>query len=732
MDQAVAALFRPRHLLVTLLVALATGAVGVTVAATDVGEEAVPPDPWVGDFATPLPHVGDQGRYVVDFRNRDDGYWPDEVTFAWLPDGEAFNATGARLVANRLALKWIDDDADLLVLEPGTNQELGRSQVRNETSTDPAGGPLDPGQTSTDTSRTWSFQEGRSATLWCGIRTPLQGRSIRLTDQVEDGTDCWNGPHSWATDGYAVLVRSVGGQAPHRVAVVDSYQAEDLERKSLYGSGANPFMRSTYLEGFPYAVRVEFMSGQLSDAGYSAAYNLSAYTLGSVPIANERVVLAPAPAPMTLAPMTETGPDASGFVHPYTLERAWARARGDPGFNDLQDYLRDHPGAYIGQAASDEMVQDGRTTYAWYIVLTDGVEQYAFRAMHTPGPAEGIGPVDFPVGLPVGLSAGDTYDRLTNGWEDGPFPLPADRPSVMPTVASQVATWSALTGRHDANTYGFDLRCWDDGRGNKCQTKGQALVGASSDVTNGTPALGYTRTIEDVTLQVDGEGRLVALDERQQTQGANDPLGDPAPTGAAPQVEEMTVLPSSSWRPTPREAVAIGGAAVLATLAYWLWPLAKGGGAGLFSRVHKDRLLDNTLRQRLVQRIEAEPGIHHNALVRDLGKGKGAAEHHLEKLVAARLVLRHRGTGYTCYFPAGTDHRTMAAVPATKADGARQVLEALRNGVPGVRGIAIATGLAPSTVSHHLDRLRAAGLVVGDGRTGYHAVPGRDGPVAAA
>jgi hypothetical protein len=735
MDRHVSALFRPRHLLVTLLVAVMTGALGITVTA-NTGDDGMPaPDPWLAPFATPAPNVGDRGVYVhsQEYVERNDGYWPAEVTFQWLADTTAFNATGASIVANQLLVHWINPEPDLLVLEAGTNRELGRVQRSAENESEP-GSLLIPGSSSNQTETRMDFREGRTATMWCGIRTPLQGKSIDLTQPQDDTTNCWNGPSSRAGREFAVVVHAVGGVAPHRVAVVDSFRADDLERANGWGL-PHAFMRSTYVEGFPYATRVEFRSGQVGPDGYSAAYDLAGYALGVVPVALEATVVTPAPPPLVLAARTEAGPDATGFDHPYPLATAWQRAKTDLTYTDLQDWLATHPEAYIGQARFVEVTQDGQPSYHWYIVLSDGREQFAFRHIHTMGPA--ALPVGaFPLGVPA-PTGGDSYDRLDN-WEEGPYPLPSQLPAELPTIASIAQTWEALTGRDDANAYGFRFNCHDNGTA--CQDTSSIEAGIDRDDSIGryTPAGGLERHIQSNLLQVGSDGSLESLQERTTTQDYNGQLDIEEPRGASPAVEPesaklTTFTEGPSWVPTPKEAAAVGGIAMLATLAFWLWPLAKGGGIGLFSRVHKDRLLDNPLRAQLVQRIEAEPGIHHNALVRDLAKGKGAAEHHLDKLVAARLVLRHRSPGYTCYFPVGTDHRRMAASPATKADGARRILDALHNGVTGVRGIAIVTELAPSTVSHHLERLRAAGLVVGDGKSGYHAVTrsGEGAPAAA-
>ena len=65
-----------------------------------------------------------------------------------------------------------------------------------------------------------------------------------------------------------------------------------------------------------------------------------------------------------------------------------------------------------------------------------------------------------------------------------------------------------------------------------------------------------------------------------------------------------------------------------------------------------------------------------------------------------------------CYFvPRAAASAGAGAAAATRSEGARKVLAAVVAGVSGVRGIAAATGLAPSTVSHHLGRLREAGAL---------------------
>jgi predicted transcriptional regulator len=118
------------------------------------------------------------------------------------------------------------------------------------------------------------------------------------------------------------------------------------------------------------------------------------------------------------------------------------------------------------------------------------------------------------------------------------------------------------------------------------------------------------------------------------------------------------------------------------------------------------------VRRELLQRIEAQPGVHYQDLVRAMGKGKGAIEHHLRKLREGGLVKSMSAAGYTCFFPAAFDRRLTAAAPALKSPGARKVLAAIQaNPGASATDVGVATGLSPAAVNHHLQRLGAAGLV---------------------
>lgn len=728
MDRSVLApLTRPRHLLTTLVVAFITGALGVTAASISADVPASTASPWDLPFAVPQPHVGDHGRYVHAGGNdgRTDGYWPTFVDFAWMGTGSAYNGTGTKVLVNHLA--YYEDrpgaEAQVVSVVPGSTQRVIGGYDSNQTYVNSREG-LWPGgnESSVDQIHHVSFVGyERPLSIWCGIINPLQGHAVRLADVIPDSTECWGGPGSWNVDGFAVVVTQVGGADGNRVALFEGR----MQNRGKMDSDA--FLRSYYREGVAYPVRLEYVSGAVGgECSCSAIYTLEGLTVGTIAVATEPLVLAPPPQAAILGPRTETGPDATAVDHPFPLAEAWAHARDDATYTALADYRVAHPDNYIGHAMYGINTQDARAIHRWYIVLTDGAEQFAFLVERTDTAAPRLPPPLAPPTVAPIATPNYRYDSLNEAWHEGPY-LPADSlPALMPTVASMMEAWTAFSDRSDfANSWYFDLR--PSCRDGSCEPLARYTAGVLHDDFAGVSTVASHRTIARDELEFDAAGRPIgALMQASTMTTTFDALSDPEPTAGGPDqdaaLSALSTVPSGGdWSISPREAVAAGGLAALTAVAYFLWPLAKGGAIGLFSRVQKDRLLDSPVRQQLVQRIEAEPGIHHSALVRELGRGNGATEHHLDKLVEGRLILRHRGTGFTCYFPLGTDRRAMAAAPATKADGARRILQALQSGQSGVRQIAHSTGLSPSTVSHHLERLRQVGLVTGDGRSGYSA-----------
>lgn len=211
------------------------------------------------------------------------------------------------------------------------------------------------------------------------------------------------------------------------------------------------------------------------------------------------------------------------------------------------------------------------------------------------------------------------------------------------------------------------------------------------------------------------------------------PPSDPDAEGSEEPIEQA----SATSRPDPGPSglrvgaglavVTALGAAVwrvrVAVYDRWRWlaPLWS-----LFSRQEKGDLLDHPLRRRTVEAVERRPGIHLEALVRELDAGRGQLDRHLAKLVGADLLVEEIAHGYRAYFrPGDVRPEVRQALLVLKTDGARRIVESLADAPQGgVRAIARETGLAPSTVSYHLHRLEDHGLVLersSDGTPAYVA-----------
>lgn len=131
-----------------------------------------------------------------------------------------------------------------------------------------------------------------------------------------------------------------------------------------------------------------------------------------------------------------------------------------------------------------------------------------------------------------------------------------------------------------------------------------------------------------------------------------------------------------------------------------------------YTRHVDDDPLDNDARRRLHEAVQASPGAHIAALVDRTEIPRSTARYHLRVLEGAGLLESGTVRGKHRFVPAGEDLTVAAALhdPPTRA-----VIEAVDRDEPlAVSTLADRVGRAPSTVSHHLDRLADAGLVERD------------------
>lgn len=120
----------------------------------------------------------------------------------------------------------------------------------------------------------------------------------------------------------------------------------------------------------------------------------------------------------------------------------------------------------------------------------------------------------------------------------------------------------------------------------------------------------------------------------------------------------------------------------------------------------------NEVREKICNEIQASPGIHFNELVRRLAIAPGQAQYHLRRLTSSQSVVEHRLGGRTHYFADDMSEEDCLAIAVIRRETANAILSiVLDNGEIAPKHLSSQLEVAPSTVSYHLDRLEAAGLV---------------------
>lgn len=218
-----------------------------------------------------------------------------------------------------------------------------------------------------------------------------------------------------------------------------------------------------------------------------------------------------------------------------------------------------------------------------------------------------------------------------------------------------------------------------------------------SPTCRGSPDMGNTQAAVDGPPIVPPAARAPLSRDGCRTAAPIPPAGPGAASAAPAAALAPSIDPNVTWW------FAVAGVSSLALL------LAAFG----YSRLRPDRALEHPLRAQLVDAIQAQPGIHFEALRRLFGLSRGQLEHHLRTLVHTGHAAVHAGPRYTCYFPPGqVDRRLMHAAAILKSQGARRVLASIvREPGRSVAGAAERAGISRPTTTEHVARLRAAGLV---------------------
>ncbi|MES2154562.1 MAG: helix-turn-helix domain-containing protein [bacterium] len=715
-----AKLTQPKHIAAAVLTALLVGGVGTVIAAAPhPGESSAPPAP----FTLAWPNVGDRGQYRFEGNGTYRFPLSEGVDFETLGDVIDYQGTSP-VLANRFSWRRM-----LLGDDPGGTTVVSAAGFGYSGATHFAAGTVDGTAWNLRTAGGYSYNETPLPGLphsttgdWdqtvfadvqapCGGRSALQGRTWDLQKPLPELGGCDLATINTTRTAF-LIPRGEVPNAPHRTIVVDWFSSRF--------NGTD--LRLWFQEDIPYPVRMKFVVDPWNPERGGYSYRLVSFERGRVPIADKSGVALPSMPPVKMAPRTETIVEDSGVVHPFPLSEAWAEAKSDVIYSDVRTFLAAHPTAYLGAARLSQSTNAfGEVSYTWRMIAADPRARLAFDAIRTVPALGGLGPV---------RQAG--HDEFQGDAEFGQFFdgmrfLPRDNlPAMTPTVASMFAQYQAFRPgevRPAPNAWDFWLGCYDDQVTKASCTQAQPYYQAGHREAHynltGLGSFNPLQTTEssgqylEWTVPEDGPHAFMTVSSGEKT--------DVAPAAAQLPASKQPFTPLDAgaagfWKwPSVPAVEAVGGLAIIAGLLWWVWPAAKGGAVGLFSRVQAEDVLANPTRARIAQLVQREPGIHLQELVRRVGIGNGAVEHHLRTLAEAGAVVASRRHGYTCYFPRGTGRLAMEAAPLVKSPVAKAILAAAR-GQPGVTSAEVARrlGVSPPTVHYHVDRLRKAGILRAD------------------
>lgn len=564
-----------------------------------------------------------------------------------------------------------------------------------------------PGTVATDTARPAEVDQLRfdgALHMPCGYLNTLQGRTIDVADGVTAWGDCAFEEH--------VAYGIVPVSAPTRFHVVDAYSTEGARVLVLESVSDAATTRLWLRDDVPIPVRIEqefhgdLYEGTITHAVVALERGAGAYDLdGDLPAAGLPV--------LTSGPVDRYGPRAAEA--PYPIATAIEEARTAEGAGPRIDaFLTQNPDWIVAAAQPIWEQSDDQEHEGWTLTLAAENGMMAFTVLHHR----------YVLASPLG-AVEETWndDLLVQETDTGFLPAKPPMPTRLPEAQGVKAQWAAYEGRDvgEARVYGFRLTCSD---ATCTQTRAEVFAGDQAppaDRNQGVLAILPPQERQEPTYShwyVGGEGEAVMMETAEGRWRGTGPAG--ALSSDARGYDKMRFDPASFaglslWRaPEPEVTTGISLAAVMAGILFWAWPALKTTPFfGLFTRLRPDAMLEHPVRAQIFDRIEHQPGIHLQQIVRAVGKGNGVVEHHLRKLVDGGLVAQATNKGFTCYFPKGAiDHRIMLAAPVLKSPGARAVLAAV-HGAPGltVSEVAAKADLSPATAHYHIKRLRECGLL---------------------
>lgn len=216
-----------------------------------------------------------------------------------------------------------------------------------------------------------------------------------------------------------------------------------------------------------------------------------------------------------------------------------------------------------------------------------------------------------------------------------------------------------------------------------------ASAASASSPASTMPSLGPTTA----SSSLDGAGPA----------GASDVGGPGAASAQDSHVSSTTVAP-----PPTRNVAAVVAASGAALGFLGLL------GVALYHRIRPTTTLENDTRKHIFDAVCGTPGLGVHAIASQAGVSYSTATYHLERLVAAGMIVMTPDGNKLCYYKNGGAFTEVERriLPLLKNDEAARLLEAILEN-PGTYRAALAErlGVTATTINWHLRRLREANLV---------------------
>jgi predicted transcriptional regulator/uncharacterized membrane protein len=129
----------------------------------------------------------------------------------------------------------------------------------------------------------------------------------------------------------------------------------------------------------------------------------------------------------------------------------------------------------------------------------------------------------------------------------------------------------------------------------------------------------------------------------------------------------------------------------------------------LYSKLRKDKILDNKTRGMIQEHIQSNPGVHYNSIKRELSLSNGVLAYHISTLEREGYITSKKEGMYKILYP--QDSKSDGSEPHLSESG-RKIYEIIRNS-PGSsqKEIAEKSDLTYSTVNYHINSLVDSNLV---------------------